>query len=322
MKFFISCLLTLTTALISAQAFSQQLIPFQARLTDGAGAVVADGVYAMNFNIYDAATGGTPLWTENHSTVSVVGGVVNVILGSIIPLDDPNGNNTDAVTFFATSGDRFIGITIGTGQEMVPRHQLIPSFHAVSADDAATLGGNLPSFYTPLTQHISDIQGVSNQLGQFTGAIVAFAGNCSTGWLLADGTAGTPDLRGRFLRGEPNANVNSLDFGGNDNAIVVSHDHNIDPPNTFSNLAGDHNHIQGAAIREYVGAFDYGSVTGGQRTEGTTGPGAYVTHPYTSNSGNFQHQVNIAPFLSSISGVSGVGANMPGYYEVVYCVKI
>jgi len=52
MKLFISLFLTIITALSSMQTFAQQLIPFQARLTDGTGAVAADGVYPITFNIY------------------------------------------------------------------------------------------------------------------------------------------------------------------------------------------------------------------------------------------------------------------------------
>ena len=199
MKLLLSIGLSVFTALFTAQACAQQLIPFQARITNVAGGVVDDGVYSMNFNVYDTATAGTAIWTETHSTVSVSAGVVNVILGSLTPLNDPNkdGNIADAVTFYSTSGDRFIGISIEAGQEMVPRHQLIPSFHAVTADDATKLGGNTPAYYQSVTQHDTDIQDLSQTINtQFTGAIVAFSRSCPTGWILADGLSGTPDLRG------------------------------------------------------------------------------------------------------------------------------
>jgi len=318
MKVFISFLLALLSVLLSTQTLSQQLIPFQARLTNGTGSMVPDGVYAINFNIYDAATAGTALWTENHATVSVVGGVVNVILGSLTPLDDPNndGNIIDAVTFFATDGDRYIGITIGAGQEMVPRHQLIPSFHAVAADNAEKLGGNLPSYYTSLSQHNTDIQAINTQ---FTGAIVAFSNSCPTGWLLADGTLGTPDLRGRFLRGESIGDPNSLEFGGNDDATIVSHLHSVNPPNTNTSAGGSHTHGIRRGLDNDTGNGSNGVPHWAQVGDRTPNWGFGTL---TSNSaGNHSHAVNIGAFNSSSTGSSALNANIPRYYEVIYCVK-
>jgi len=150
-----------------AQIRAARLVPFQARLTDGAGQVLPDAVYPVTFRIYDAATGSTPCWDEVHSSVSVIGGQINVLLGSLTELDDPNndGNTADAISFNAAAGGicdpdnppvppgncacqapgpRFLGITVGeNAQEMVPRHQLVPSFHAARADtaDAVRAGG-------------------------------------------------------------------------------------------------------------------------------------------------------------------------------------
>ena len=44
---------------------------------------------------------------------------------------------------------------------------------------------------------------------------------------------------------------------------------------------GSHKHIQGAAIREFGGSFDYSATTGGARTEGTSAAVAITTHPFT-----------------------------------------
>lgn len=315
MNVLIKFTVSVAAVLFAAQAFGQQLIPFQARLTDGGGTVVSDGVYSMNFNVYDTATAGTTLWTETHSTVSVTRGVVNVILGSLTPFNDPN----NTVNFYTTSGDRFIGISIGTGQEMVPRHQLIPSFHAVTADlavnadtaeNANNLGGNLPAHYASVSQHTADMQAINVQ---FTGAIVAFSGSCPTGWLLADGTAGTPNLLGRFLRGELTGSPASLDFGGNDNAIIPKHNHSVNPPQTNTiNGGGSHGH----GINNIVtvnGPFVYGI-----DPQSGSSPSGKVMN---LSSGTHNHAVNIPAFNSADAGVSVVGANIPKYYEVIYCVK-
>lgn len=133
-------LIALVAALTSpvATAAEPRLVPFQARLTDGTGANLT-GVYRITFVIYDEPTGGTALWSETHDTVSVVDGRLTVLLGSLSALDDPdgNGNQDDAIQF---NEARFVGIKVGseTNQEMVPRHQLVPAFHARSADRAGT----------------------------------------------------------------------------------------------------------------------------------------------------------------------------------------
>lgn len=131
-------LLLLAAVLIASTAFATEprLVPFQARLADAAGADLT-GVYRVTFVIYDAATGGTALWSEVHPAVSVIAGRLNVLLGSLTSLDDYNGdgNTADAVRF---GQPRFVGIKIGAdnNQEMVPRHQLVPAFYAQGAKEA------------------------------------------------------------------------------------------------------------------------------------------------------------------------------------------
>jgi len=60
-------------------------INFQGRLTDGTAAV-ADGVYRIEFILYDDAESGNPLWSEIQD-VLVENGIYSVQLGSNTPLD-------------------------------------------------------------------------------------------------------------------------------------------------------------------------------------------------------------------------------------------
>ena len=94
-------------------AAADRLIPFQARLTDGAGAPLEDEVYRVEVRLYDTATGGSPLngWVEVHESVSVIGGVLNVLLGSMTPFSDPDedGNDADAIAFLEGDGRRYLG---------------------------------------------------------------------------------------------------------------------------------------------------------------------------------------------------------------------
>ena len=122
-------------------------INYQGYLTDDLGDPVADGNYQMRFIIYDAATGGTDLWHETHTTVMVVNGIYNVILGQLIPL---NPNYFD--------GDLYLGVTVSGDSEMTPRQKLTSTSFAMKAavaDDADTLDG-LDSADLDQSSHLSD----------------------------------------------------------------------------------------------------------------------------------------------------------------------
>jgi hypothetical protein len=108
-----------------------RLVPFQGRLADGDGAPLS-GVHDLAFAIYDEATGGTALWREVHTKVPVIAGQVNVLLGSLTNLDDPDahGNGDDAIRFDGTAKPKFLGIKIGGDSAQ----ELVPSFHARLAD--------------------------------------------------------------------------------------------------------------------------------------------------------------------------------------------
>ena len=93
--------------LATSTADVPQLINYQGVLTDGGGNPL-DAIVSMTFTIYDAQSGGTALWTETHGSVTVVGGLFTVLLGSVTPVpstifDDP---------------DRWLGLAVGGDPEM------------------------------------------------------------------------------------------------------------------------------------------------------------------------------------------------------------
>lgn len=177
---FVISVLCIAWTIPANSAENLRLIPFQGRLTDAEGAAL-NGVYRITFAIYDAPTGGVASWTEFHESVSVINGQLNVLLGSITKLDDPddNGDTSDAVLFDASSGPRFLGIKVGedTNQEMIPRQQLVPAFHArtadhateadhaLEADNADTLDGHDSSYFlSPSIQERVNISASSDHL--------------------------------------------------------------------------------------------------------------------------------------------------------------
>ena len=142
----------------SFAAESPLVIPFQGQVTNQQNQIVADGQYSLIFNLYDVAVGGQPLWTERHTKVGVVNGMVNLFLGSITAMSGVDFSQT-----------RYLGITVDVDDkpttadpEMVPRQMIIPAFHAKTAENATKLAGH-----------------------DWT-AILVFGNNPATGKILAD----------------------------------------------------------------------------------------------------------------------------------------
>ncbi|MFZ1754032.1 MAG: hypothetical protein WAU10_09820 [Caldilineaceae bacterium] len=102
---------------LDTSATSTGTIAYQGRLADSGGNPLTTTVN-MTFRLYNASTGGSPLWSEDWTGpngVQVSDGLFNVMLGSLtaIPQSVISGNPT-----------LFLGITAGTDDEMAPRVQL------------------------------------------------------------------------------------------------------------------------------------------------------------------------------------------------------
>jgi len=68
-----------------AAADIPSFLSYQGVLNDDTGTPVPAGTYSVVFRLYDQATGGTALWEETQS-VSVIGGIMNVHLGTLVSL--------------------------------------------------------------------------------------------------------------------------------------------------------------------------------------------------------------------------------------------
>ena len=105
-------------------------LSIQGVLRDATGAAVADGNYAMTFNIYSAVTGGSSLWTETQSAVAIQNGVYSVQLGSVTPFGS-----------LAFNQQYWIGITTG-GVEMSPRITLTAAPYAMGFKGTSNVFGS------------------------------------------------------------------------------------------------------------------------------------------------------------------------------------
>ncbi len=122
----------------TARASVPGTLSYQGVLTDGAGAHVPDGDYAVTFSLYDAATGGAPLWTETQPAVTVASGLFSVLLGSSTPI---------ALAF---DQPYYLGITVGASEELTPRTALssVPYAMATRTPTPAIATAHYPGTYT------------------------------------------------------------------------------------------------------------------------------------------------------------------------------
>ncbi|MBK9231638.1 MAG: hypothetical protein IPO15_12520 [Anaerolineae bacterium] len=118
---------------------STNTIAYQGRLADAGGSPLT-GTYSIIFRLYNAASGGAPLWEEQwtgQNGVQVSDGLFNVMLGSLTPIPQAvvTGNNT-----------LWLGITVGTDDEMAPRVQLgsVPfAVQALTVPDGSVTTGKI-----------------------------------------------------------------------------------------------------------------------------------------------------------------------------------
>jgi len=87
------------------------IITYQGRLTDSLG-IALEGEYQMIFTIYDMPEDGSALWTSGPRAVYVEDGLFNCDLGTVTPVPD---------SVFHQHFERWLGITVGNGPEMMPR---------------------------------------------------------------------------------------------------------------------------------------------------------------------------------------------------------
>lgn len=135
-------------------------LSFSAVISDADGPI--DGDVALEFKVFDSASGGTEMWAEIHSSAPASDGLVFVELGSV----DPVNNGLDATVF--TGGQMWLELTIN-GAVQSPRAKI----------------GSVP---------YATVAGSAEQIGDMTAADVQrrVSGNCAMGSAIreigADGT--------------------------------------------------------------------------------------------------------------------------------------
>jgi hypothetical protein len=117
-----ACVVTAISAAWFPGAHAQvpQRIHYQGYLTSASGQPV-NATLSMSFTLYDAASGGTPLWSETQPSVAVTNGSFSVALGSVAPLG------------LAFDKPYWLGVAVGADAEMTPRQPLAAAPYALGA---------------------------------------------------------------------------------------------------------------------------------------------------------------------------------------------
>ena len=137
-----------------------------------------------------------------------------------------------------------------------------------------------------------------------------------SGWLLCNGTSGTPDLRNKFVIGanaddagaaKTNVTGSATQSGGSKDAIVVSHTHT-----GSTDSAGEHTHVIGSDSTS--GGVDLGGWSGPYMV--ATGSKCCSWTSTTQSAGAHTHNITM-----DSTGSSGTNANLPPYYALAFIMK-
>ncbi len=104
-------------------------VNFQGLLLDAGGQPLTASV-AIEFALFDAATGGAALWSEAHAGVPVLNGVYDIALGSLTPIPESA----------LAGGSLWLEIR-PDGETLTPRQRLLAVPYAIRARDSERLGG-------------------------------------------------------------------------------------------------------------------------------------------------------------------------------------
>lgn len=311
----------------TAWAGVPMVLNYHGRLFDQGGQPV-NGNLAVQVALFGSEIGGSQVYTQSIGNVLVRDGLYNFTWGDAY-----------LETVLTNTPECWMEITIG-GSVLSPRQRFDSVPYAVRAASASQL--TVPLASVP------------------EGGIAIWSGSLATipaGWVLCDGSNGTPDLRERFVLGAPAATDPGATGGANSFTLSESqlpaHTHSASSSTAGSHThsgstssAGNHTHSASTSTDGnhnhtfrvgncygYVSAStDYagGHGNSGSYTEFDTHSAGAHTHSVSINSaGNHSHTVTINSGGSHVhtitlqsAGSSAAIDNRPAFYALAYVMKL
>jgi len=219
--------------LLSAVSFAYADVPNEIRYNGKIKEyrVEVNGTRNINFKIYDTLTGGTAKWESGSKSVIVSSGIFSYTLSPDISLVDWRGK------------DYYLEIEID-GKKLEPREKLtsVPyALHSNTAENitvksdaefSVKIGSNKQLIVN--SNEIKSIIGTTEYYMVPKGAIIIWSGaidKIPNGWVLCDGTNGTPNLTDRFILGAGNSYSVGAVGGEAEHTLTVnempSHSHTL-----------------------------------------------------------------------------------------------
>lgn len=203
----------------------------------------------------------------------------------------------------------------GNPSKLIRGSEIDSEFNAISTAIATKADTNSPTFTGTPTAPTATAGTNSVQLATTafvttaiastipSGVILIWSGSSASipaGWVLCNGTNGTPDLRNRFIVGAGSTYAVG-NTGGSADAVVVSHTHTA----TVTDPGHTHSINNNTNVLRALGGQN-GSNSGSNWRNDTISNNTATTGITVSN---------------STEGVSGTNANLPPYYALCYIMK-
>jgi hypothetical protein len=198
-----------------ANAVASTTLNFQARLEGSDGAIAPDGNYNIQFKLYNAASGGTALWTEDHlnsasNGLRLVDGYLTVELGSVTAF--PSTIAWDQATYVTMNiGGTSTGAPTYDG-EMNPRLKLTAVPYAFQAKYAEQLRVTGAGFVSSLTATVPTTADIAITLPGYSGTVCLENDVTGCGFASAAGSTGYIQNR-TTLQTSSNFNIQSAATG-------------------------------------------------------------------------------------------------------------